>query len=274
MRFEYRYIVLPSSIISRFIVRTNRLISRNTYWRTGVVLKQGNTRALVRADEEDRKITIWLMGSQPRTLLEIIRSNFDAIHDTIPSIEVEERLGLPDNGNLTVAYQHLLDLEAVGELEVFPEGARKKYNVRDLLNGIEDAASRGHRRDRLEHREQYLAKLEAEREAMHLSKTQSSRPTLLSSSVVMLGTLGAIAAIFAVLAHSVPGLNLVIVIVAILIAFGGTVAVVLRLTGIIDNTTFSGTFSNFWSSLPLLRGDASPKELPPGDSDKNSTPKS
>ncbi|HXQ33493.1 MAG TPA: COR domain-containing protein, partial [Anaerolineales bacterium] len=48
--FEYGYPVLPSSIITRFIVRMNQKIHDGTVWRTGVLLKIGNNIALVKAD--------------------------------------------------------------------------------------------------------------------------------------------------------------------------------------------------------------------------------
>jgi internalin A len=60
--FEYAYPVLPSSIITRFIVRMNQHILENLVWRTGVLLKMGGNTALVKADIEDRNITISIEG--------------------------------------------------------------------------------------------------------------------------------------------------------------------------------------------------------------------
>ena len=56
LAFQYHYNVLPGSIISRFIVRTHQMISKKTYWRSGVVLSHESNRALVKADREDKKI--------------------------------------------------------------------------------------------------------------------------------------------------------------------------------------------------------------------------
>ncbi len=61
LAFQYHYNVLPTSIISRFIVRMNAFIHK-TVWRSGVVLKSGGNTALVKADTEDRKIYIWVSG--------------------------------------------------------------------------------------------------------------------------------------------------------------------------------------------------------------------
>ena len=90
LAFQYHYSVLPNSIISRFIVRMNHKISKNTYWRSGVVLVSGEgNRALINADREDKKIFIWISGNQNtrRNFLSIIRSDFQAIHKTIPALE-------------------------------------------------------------------------------------------------------------------------------------------------------------------------------------------
>ncbi len=60
--FEYQYPVLPSSVITRFIVRMNQHIENNVAWRTGVVLKIGDNQAIVIADIEDKKISIFIDG--------------------------------------------------------------------------------------------------------------------------------------------------------------------------------------------------------------------
>jgi hypothetical protein len=43
---------------------------------------------------------------------------------------------LPDNFAVTVSYEHLLALKMNGETHCWPEGAKKKYAVRDLLDGV------------------------------------------------------------------------------------------------------------------------------------------
>jgi internalin A len=98
LAFQYHYNVLPSSIITRFIVRMNAFIHKNTIWRSGVVLKYGDNTALIKADIEDRKIFIWVGGKEDtrRDLLAVIRGEFDAIHKTIAKIEVTEKVPLPD----------------------------------------------------------------------------------------------------------------------------------------------------------------------------------
>lgn len=141
LAFEYHYDVLPSSVISRFIVRMHPFISRSTYWRNGVVLVSDNNknRALVKADSEDRKIFVKIAGQKhtQRQFLEIIRVEFRAIHETIPDIRAKQKVPLPDHPGVVVDYEHLLNLEALGEETFVPEGLLEKINVKQLLNGIE-----------------------------------------------------------------------------------------------------------------------------------------
>lgn len=98
IEFQYHYNVLPSSIITRFIVRINTLVYKNTLWRSGAVLKKGGNTARVIADYEERTIHVWVNGDKEtrRDLLTVIRGEFDAIHKTIAKIEVIEKIPLPD----------------------------------------------------------------------------------------------------------------------------------------------------------------------------------
>jgi len=98
LAFQYHYNVLPSTIITRFIVRMNAFIHKNTIWRTGAVLKHIDNTALIKADIEDKKIYIYVGGKQEtrRELLAMIRGGFDAIHKTIAKIEVTEKVPLPN----------------------------------------------------------------------------------------------------------------------------------------------------------------------------------
>ncbi|HEX8181014.1 MAG TPA: COR domain-containing protein [Pyrinomonadaceae bacterium] len=150
LAFQYHYNVLPSSIISRFIVRMHQSINKNTLWRTGVILKnnEGN-RALVKADLEDRKIYIWLSGPERsrRRFLEVIRADFDSIHKTIPGIVADEKVPLPARPEIVVDYKHLLRLEAKGIADWIPEGLDETVNVKTLLDGIEAEETRRERQE-------------------------------------------------------------------------------------------------------------------------------
>jgi internalin A len=139
LAFEYHYNVLPSSIISRFIVRMNDKILGKTYWRSGVVLEYEDNKALVKADREDKKIFIWVSGKEQtrRIFLTVIRSQFDGIHKTIPGIEATPKVPIPNHPKIVVDYKHLLTLEKKNKLSFIPEGLDREVNVEQLLNGIE-----------------------------------------------------------------------------------------------------------------------------------------
>jgi internalin A len=144
LAFQYHYNVLPSSVISRFIVRMHHYVHQNVYWRSGVVLEYDGNRALVKADREDKKIFIRVAGPERgrRTFLTVIRSHFDAIHRTITGIEAEEKVPLPGHHEIVVSYKHLLNLEKLGETSFVPEGVVQKFSVRQLLDGVDERDQR------------------------------------------------------------------------------------------------------------------------------------
>ena len=103
---------------------------------------------------------------------------------------------------------------------------------------------------------------------LHLLNDRPKRPTLFKTSVLMLVILAAVAAIFVVIAHTVPGLNFVITCMAILLAFAGIGIFVLRVTGIIDNNTFQETLDSFLNAVHFLRG----KDAEKTDNDDRKSP--
>jgi hypothetical protein len=143
LNFQYHYNFLPNSIISRFIVRSQRLISKKTYWRTGVMLKYKGNKALVRADLEDNKIFISISGKEStrREFLAVIRNTFDGIHDTIAKIQVKEMVPVPDHPGIFVKYDYLRHLMDMGETEIIPEGLDKRVSIKALIEGVEPPES-------------------------------------------------------------------------------------------------------------------------------------
>jgi len=145
--FEYAYPVLPSSVITRFIVRMNKKIDAGIVWRTGILLKIGENRALVKADLEDRKITIAIDGLEHtrRDALSAIRYQLDEIHASIKGLNPERLVPVPGAVDAKpLPYNYLLMLEAKG-METLPvqDGNRLvEVNVRQVLSGIESEAKR------------------------------------------------------------------------------------------------------------------------------------
>ena len=139
--FEYAYPILPSSVITRFIVRMNQKIDNGLVWRTGVVLKIGENKALVKADIEDRKITIAIDGLEHRRrdALSAIRYQLDEIHASIKGLDAQKRVPIPEAPNAEpLDYDYLLQLEQDGfEEHPVKNGNRLvKINVKKLLSGV------------------------------------------------------------------------------------------------------------------------------------------
>lgn len=148
LNFEYHYPILPGSVISRFIVRMSHAISRQTYWRTGVLLRIDGSKALVKGDTEEGRIYISIAGPAigRRSALAVIRSSFEHIHSTIPGLGVVEKVPVPNENCRPVDYQHLLRLEEKGMGTFLPEGADTEVSVSRLLDGIEERSERLQRR--------------------------------------------------------------------------------------------------------------------------------
>jgi len=138
LAFQYHYSFFPMSIISRFIVRTHSMIFQTFYWRNGVVLADKHNQALIKADRDERKVYIWVQGqiNTRRDFLAKIRNEFENIHATFFGIEVKEKVPLPNDPTVIVDYQHLLDLEEMGEETFIPYGLKQKVEIKNLLAGL------------------------------------------------------------------------------------------------------------------------------------------
>jgi len=138
LKFVIEYDFLPRSVMPRFIVKMHRDIKENLRWRTGVVLKDEdfNSEAVVKSDNEARKIYIYVSGEQRRDYFAVIMHNLRSINKSFEKLEFDERVCLPDNPEVTVSYSHLIMLEQMRMESFIPEGAKKSYNVRDLLGTI------------------------------------------------------------------------------------------------------------------------------------------
>lgn len=143
LAFQYKYSVLPSSVFSRFIVRMHPFISKNTVWHSGVVLKIDTNRVRVKADFDAGKIIIEIDGvGVKRDILQQIRSQFESIHKTIPGLDVVEQIPIPEHPELSIDYKQLLKLES-NKVYKFPlVGLDESVDVRQLLNGVVDPASK------------------------------------------------------------------------------------------------------------------------------------
>jgi len=144
LQVQLHYNFLPKSVMPRFIVRRHRDIKNNLRWRTGVVLsddKTSQTIAVVKADNEARKIYISVSGPQPRDYFAIVRKTFKDINNSFEKIEVDEQVCLPDYPSVTVNMASLQNMEKHGKTTFEPEelikqGIFKQYNVQELLGTV------------------------------------------------------------------------------------------------------------------------------------------
>ena len=159
LAWEFHYDVLPSSVISRFIVRTSRYLPKRELatWRTGAVIELEGCRARVRADSDAGIVTVSILGQEParHRALAVIRGHFDHIHDTISGIGAEEKVPVPGQNAKPVSYQYLLNLQKKGVREFLPEGGEDMVSVAWLLEGIQElpeSGRRGFEKEELDHR--------------------------------------------------------------------------------------------------------------------------
>jgi internalin A len=150
LNFEYHYPVLPEGLLPRFIVRTNVLSDGLARWRTGAIMEFEDCRALVKADAQNRKVTISVSGPQAnrRRLLAVIRSDFERIHRDIRNLRPDEMVPVPDYPTVVVAYEKLQAMERA-RIQEFPEFAGGEVialDVQELLNGVDLEGTRRRKR--------------------------------------------------------------------------------------------------------------------------------
>ncbi|HJQ67827.1 MAG TPA: COR domain-containing protein [Blastocatellia bacterium] len=150
LKFQYHYLeTLPDSIISRFIVRMNQYITKQYYWKNGVFLHSGENRAKIKADLIDRKIFISIIGKEQtrRAFLAVIRSAFEEINSNF-KITIRQLIPVPEFPHVLVSYLELLVHEEMNEREIVIPELRKKFSVKELLDGVEEPSARMRRRER------------------------------------------------------------------------------------------------------------------------------
>ena len=143
LRFRYTYELLPRNLIPRFIVESHReAVEQSTRWLTGVVLEASGCSILVEADLDQKQIDIRVKGPEKlrRPALHVALTHLRHVHTLNRDLGQEARVPLPDNPDVSVAYDHLLalesDPEAGSNYRFRPEGAERFYTVSELLEGV------------------------------------------------------------------------------------------------------------------------------------------
>ncbi|MBI3123007.1 MAG: leucine-rich repeat domain-containing protein [Ignavibacteriales bacterium] len=141
LNFQYHYTILPSGLLSRFIVRTYTLSHDLKRWRSGVILQLDGCKALVKADVAEKKAFISIQGpvEKRRKLLTLIRSDFERIHADIKNLLPNEMVPIPGAPKTTILYKKLLELEKknISTSQEYVDGNIVTVNVRELLNGVD-----------------------------------------------------------------------------------------------------------------------------------------
>lgn len=272
LKFQYRYVeTLPDSIISRFIVRMNQYITKQYYWKNGVFLHSDGNRAKVKADLVDRRIFISVIGKEQtrRAFLAVLRSAFDEINSNF-KINIEQMIPVPDYPQVMVSYQELLVHEEINEPEIVVPALRKKFPVRELLDGVEESSARMERRERDSGRR---------RVPQHMPEESQPKPQMppaaarnnpwVSGSFYLVAFLVALAAIVVtVVVLNTYGVSLAtlavvpIVLIAGLLTIGVVGANQLRNDERLSDESYVKLMIESYKGLPLLRGkDESDKLL-------------
>lgn len=138
LKFVIDYDFLPPSVMPRFIVKMNRDIKNGLHWRTGVVLedKGFKSTAVVKADNEAKKINIYVNGKQKRDYFAVILQKFREINNSFEKLKAIEKIPLPDEPEVTVGYEHLIKLELRGIETYMPDGSDNEYKVSELLGTV------------------------------------------------------------------------------------------------------------------------------------------
>lgn len=246
--FEIGYDVLPSSVLSRLIVRMHPMISKGTVWRTGLVVAMDGNRGLVKGDREDRVIRIAIDGpaSGRRGLLTAIRTELWAIAQTIPGLASEQRVPVPGRDGVFVPYDHLLELEAAGRTSVVPQGLVEDFNIRELLGGIEAPSARA--ADRRGGSVVDSGDDAAERRALAAGAWTPEQSMRLGRSLV--GAVVVLAAVFVGIALLVGLVAAVAVTTIALIATLAVAVVVLRSSGRLSEEGFLAALRELLARVP------------------------
>lgn len=111
VRLRFVYDPLPEGVLPRFIVMTNILSEGSPRWRNGVVLVDGNAKALVRRGEKRDHVDIVAVGPEDERLrlLEIIQGTLERIHADLPEPKPVAEIEI---AGLAGTYRSVADLEA------------------------------------------------------------------------------------------------------------------------------------------------------------------
>ncbi len=142
LKFEIHYKFMPKGILTRLIVKMNKDIHNECYWRYGVILNFMNTMALVREKYFENKIVIELNGDHKREFLFLIRKTINEIHKDFNQIQYEEMI--PCNCSTCIklrephfySFDLLLRYELKGKAKITCEKSLDDVVVTNLTSNV------------------------------------------------------------------------------------------------------------------------------------------
>jgi small GTP-binding protein len=149
--FQYHYDTYLPNIFTRFIVKMYGYRHGDLYWRNGIILEQGQSKALVKADVVAKKIFISVKGRNKRenqALLSIIRKELREIHSKFEVLNIAKKVPHPSYPEILKDYDELAAMEEDGETEDYVVELRRKLPISDWLDGVESAADRRSKSER------------------------------------------------------------------------------------------------------------------------------
>ncbi|WP_265592684.1 SAV_2336 N-terminal domain-related protein [Verrucomicrobium sp. BvORR034] len=139
----YEYTVLPQLVMSRLIVAMHRYIPPDFAWRYGAILEWNGTQARIKADLEDRTLTIEVQGNIPgrRSLLDAIREALNTINESFSNkLGAIELVPVPGHPQKLESYHKLIEMERDGESTVYIQDVGR-VSIDQLLNGVDPVQS-------------------------------------------------------------------------------------------------------------------------------------
>ena len=92
VRLRHHYDPLPQGVLPRFIVMTHLLSEGQPRWRFGVILRDGEARALIRKGQKDHTVEVTVQGPEAdrEKLVKTVRGYLARIHSDLPGPQPQE----------------------------------------------------------------------------------------------------------------------------------------------------------------------------------------
>jgi small GTP-binding protein len=138
LRFNFKYEFLHPSVISRLIIKLKNDIPEKKLWRFGMQLKNETSEAFVKADLDEKTISICVFGDQlnRRNYFSVLRHALKEINNSFENLEVAEFIPLPGFPLNSVSYTNLLNHERTGRDFYYAGELNKEFHVKHLLDGV------------------------------------------------------------------------------------------------------------------------------------------